>query len=193
MANKIKPKKLIILVLGMCLILLAIILILGKLNDTQKELPYVDFISIDSNCVKSHVRSLQGDTPISSEDKKNLCGKSSRLYIQPNQNSTKMKWAEAVSYCEKLKVNGYDDWYLPKFSDFATIQYAQNDKNNSLLYINTAIASTYSGKFEPFIDDYYWTNTKEKGFFHFDMARFAGAVIGGYEPESCYVRCIRQP
>lgn len=191
--NKIKPIILIILFLGVCLILLAIIFNWDKLTGTKKDLPFVEYMSTDLNCAKSYRESHQGDTPISIKEINSYCGKISRLYIQPNQNKVKVSWAEAVSYCENLKVNGYDDWNLPIFADFAKIQFGVTDENKSLLQINTEIASTYTGDFDPFIDDYYWRQgVTGPGLFNFDVAKWVGALILSEVPETSYVRCVRE-
>jgi len=47
----------------------------------------------------------------------------------PTNENQKKSWQEANEYCESLKFEGYDDWYLPSVSEFKTLQ-ENNFKDN---------------------------------------------------------------
>lgn len=58
-------------------------------------------------------------------------------------NEQKLRWPDAVSFCDNLNVNGIKDWYLPDLEEVKEIR--------SLLYLKLKV-----GNFE---DDYYWSST----------------------------------
>jgi flagellin-like protein len=44
-----------------------------------------------------------------------------KLYIQPDQNTTRALWTTAGAYCDNLDAHGYDDWYLPSATQLRAI------------------------------------------------------------------------
>lgn len=58
-------------------------------------------------------------------------------------NEQKLRWPDAVSFCENLDINGISDWYLPNLDELIEIR--------SLLYLKLDV--------DNFEDDYYWSSS----------------------------------
>lgn len=126
---------------------------------------------------------------------------SSRLYIHLSDAPETLVWADAISYCDDLDSNGYDDWYLPSMSQLASIwetyTYQSGDSCLSDGYvitscINDTIRATDSN-FVDFVADYYWSSTEfgSDGAYRFGMAY--GYIANDDEPFTFYARCVRDP
>ncbi len=95
----------------------------------------------------------------------------------------KMEWEEAVDYCQKLKLNGFDDWYLPKVEELLSVtdkrfykpaakKGFQNIKSDRYWSSSTAVNDAISG---------WGVNFK-----------FGGTGTSRDKATLSYVRCVRQ-
>ena len=93
-----------------------------------------------------------------------------------------MTWANAVTYCDGLTLDGKDDWRLPSIEELVSI----TDKSK----VNPSINETY---FKSVTSNYYWSSTTLAS----DSSLAWGVYFNyGYDgwynkTSSYYVRCVR--
>lgn len=123
----------------------------------------------------------------------------SKLYIQPEQNSTMMNWEAAKSYCDNLDAHGYADWYLPSRSQldaiWSTYTYQEGDDclelgDISLKCINDIISAT-NDNFVQLIDFFYWSSTESGASNAYKIRMVNGDIYANNKGNSYYVRCVR--
>ena len=93
-----------------------------------------------------------------------------------------MAWAEAVAYCSRLSLAGYDDWRLPSLDELKSI--VNGD------FSDPAIDTTF---FPDTKSDHYWSSAKSdfqsNQAWHLDFAR--GHAYEGFTLQQYYVRAVR--
>ena len=90
-------------------------------------------------------------------------------------------WEEALSYCEKLDLAGYNDWRLPNMNELQSI--VDYSRHHPCIYpIFSAVSSNYFSS-TTYVDDpnYVW-NADFKN---------VGIVAGSRKPYNAYVRAVR--
>jgi hypothetical protein len=114
----------------------------------------------------------------------------SKLYIQPDQNTTAMNWQTAMNYCDNLDANGYTDWYLPSMSQLALIWEACTAQVKSNTCVNEAILATNSN-FIPLISALYWSSTEYGASAAYGISMDSGAIYNVIKGHDRQVRCVR--
>ena len=93
-----------------------------------------------------------------------------------------MAWAEAVAYCERLVLAGYDDWRLPSLDELTSI--VNSD------YRDPAIDTAF---FPDTKSDHYWSSDASELHSnearHIDFAR--GHDYEGFRSQRYFVRAVR--
>lgn len=93
------------------------------------------------------------------------------------------KWENALAYCEKLQLGGFDDWRLPTIKELITLR---NEKNTSPSIDTNYFPATRSAA--------YWTSTTFSGHPGFAWyVRFDNGMEynGGYKGRRYFVRAVR--
>ncbi len=94
----------------------------------------------------------------------------------------KIKWEQAIKYCEDLYFAGYSDWRLPTRKELLSIaNYTEHE-------------SGANGAFRNTVSHYYWTNSYEAHSTHPSIFHriFFGATQMVYATQRrAYVRCVR--
>ena len=97
---------------------------------------------------------------------------SRKFRVQKNQNSTKLTWADAVSYCDNLVEENCDNWRLPSQRELMLIwtmggnsTVSEGNVNDTGVGDNSTkpISSSYlyqQSDFTAFVADYYWPATQ---------------------------------
>jgi hypothetical protein len=97
--------------------------------------------------------------------------------------SIKKNWSDAKTYCTKLTLGGYTDWYLPSIEELVSI----TDKGRSYPSINSIFQNINS-------DDYFWSASTYID--NIDIVWDVHFRIGNsnydYKTGSFYVRCARK-
>jgi flagellin-like protein len=119
----------------------------------------------------------------------------SKLYLQPDQNTTNMNWQTAKDYCADLNAHGYDDWYLPSISQLVDVWLACTDQSKTTVCMNTAISDTdQTDVWVDITDDVYWSSTEYSSSSAYAIYMGPGAIIYDYTKASDKrVRCVRDP
>ena len=123
-----------------------------------------------------------------------LTNSGDKLYIHPSDSPTALTWANAVSYCEGLDSNGYDDWYLPSMSQLADIWLACTAQTKTNACMNAAINKDNLPETETwvdFIENYYWSSTEYGAGYAYGISMFNGDFYNSYKADGYYVRCVR--
>jgi len=104
------------------------------------------------------------------------------LIWQKNDDGKKRKHFYAVDYCNKLVLDGFDDWRLPTYKELYYL--ADRTKKNP---------SIDTGYFDARADDWYWSSTKTS----WDQENAWGIrFFNGYGNDHAltygnYARCVR--
>jgi hypothetical protein len=114
----------------------------------------------------------------------------SKLYIQPDQNTTTMNWQQAMDYCDNLDSNGYTDWYLPSASQLMIIWEACTAQTKSNACMNAAILATNSN-FVSLVSDDYWSSTESGAGSAYSIDMKPGAIKSTDKTNGGRVRCVR--
>ena len=122
-----------------------------------------------------------------------------KLYIQPDQNTTTRTWANAITYCDNLDANGYDDWYLPSTTQLRAIwdTYTYQEEDDCLdegqitiTCINNTIYATNTN-FVLLVSAYYWSSTKSAPVGAYGINMSSGRISDDDKDDPNYVRCVR--
>jgi len=114
----------------------------------------------------------------------------SKLYIQPDQNTTTMNWQQAMDYCDNLDSNGYTDWYLPSASQLMIIWEACTAQTKSNACMNAAILATNSN-FVSLVSDDYWSSTEYGAGAAYTIGTVKGTIGLSDKTDDGQVRCVR--
>jgi len=105
----------------------------------------------------------------------------SMLEWQDNTTAAKLKWEDAINYCENLTLNGKSDWRLPNINELFSI--TEHSKGSPT--INSIFKNTTEG--------FYWSSTSYSG-----DSSYAWVVSFEYGSNTYYskqksysVRCVR--
>ncbi len=96
--------------------------------------------------------------------------------------NNKMKWQDAVEYCQSLELNGRSDWYLPTIKELQSIV--------DISRYNPAIKKGFKNVNT---SDYYWSSsvyvsyTKYAWIVYFED----GYAYNFHKTNEYYVRCVR--
>jgi len=91
--------------------------------------------------------------------------------------TVKRDWNEAMNYCQKLNLAGFDDWYLPT-------------KKQLMSIVDTTRQPTIKQEFIHSISNYYWSvNTSAKT--AWSVFLYDGKQYYDYKTTKSYSRCVR--
>jgi len=93
----------------------------------------------------------------------------------------KKNWFDAAQYCKSLRVNGFDDWYLPSYDALISIA----DYTKHTLAVMPA--------FTHVVSEYYWSASEDEKEKQRAKSIYFGNGCPDSKPknESYYVRCVR--
>lgn len=92
----------------------------------------------------------------------------------------KKDWLDAVSYCEELNANGYEDWHLPTKKQLKSIVDRSNTPAIKKDFKNVAPKGYWSGDKIEINDGYIWA-------IYFNY----GGEVWEVKTDTNYVRCVR--
>jgi hypothetical protein len=105
----------------------------------------------------------------------------SKLEFQDDSIGKKMKWQEAINYCELLALEDHGDWRLPNVNELRSI-------------VNKSKRSPYAvGAFKHTSSDKYWSSTSYARYKNnaWDVNFKYSSVYYSTKDTSHYVRCVR--
>lgn len=107
-----------------------------------------------------------------------------KLFWQDELIVSKLSWKQAIFYCKKLELGGFNDWRLPKLKEILSIV----DYKKSEPAINKSFKNI---KFE---DGFYWSITHDKNHINqaFLLEFYHGRVKTANINQSQYIRCVRE-
>ena len=105
------------------------------------------------------------------------------LEWQDDAIGSKMRWSNAIDYCENLTLDTHSDWRLPNIKEFASIM---DDTKTNPSIDNTVFQNTASNLF-------YWSSTTPVSNFSavWNVQFGYGYQFSHYKTTSNYVRCVR--
>lgn len=109
-----------------------------------------------------------------------------RIFLTPVKYEKKMKWIDAVEYCENLSIDGYSDFRL---SNNEELKFIFQNQQKLLMVITVGGLVSFGNSF--FGDSFYWSSTEDQ-----DRAWILNMVNGSNTTTpknypNCFVRPIR--
>jgi len=108
----------------------------------------------------------------------NYCG----LMWQQKTGKKNITWQEAIGYCKKIKLAGYNNWRVPKIDELMSLI----NKNGFAISINTK-------HFPDTIEGFYWTSSDDKNDKSQVWLVFFDNGFGhhSYKDRKGHIRCVR--
>jgi len=102
-------------------------------------------------------------------------------YNNNTENGKVLFWQTAITYCENLTLDSYDDWRLPNLNELKSL--VDRTKSNPVI-VNGFVNSSSND---------YWSSTTNVDYSNFAWIVFFdyGNVSYNYKDDSYYVRCVR--
>ena len=128
---------------------------------------------------------LLNATIIRDNTKEVVIDSNTNLMWQDNSSAKyiKVKWTDAIDYCETLKFAGYSDWRLPNVRELYSI------------VEHTVIDPSIVNGFKNITSYYYWSSTTQSISTNQTKGWLVGFMVGKKLPinknDSHYVRCVR--
>lgn len=107
------------------------------------------------------------------------------LVWQKADDNNKRNWYEAITYCDNLTLNSYNDWRLPSKDELKALNYSS---------VFNQISGTYYAQINDQYIGSYWSNTSFDNSQAYHVFLRSNAGSEGYANKSFYfnlVRCVR--
>jgi Protein of unknown function (DUF1566) len=132
-----------------------------------------DFTQIDEIVIDNTTKLMWQNEPYTIEEES--------AYTLGAEEGKVLFWESAITYCNELSLNGFDDWRLPNIIELTSIV----DDTTSNPAIPTVFVDTKS--------EYFWSSTigATDNSYASEVHFYYGNSSEQLKTKSCYVRCVR--